>query len=47
MLKFGIYATLNALIFNFPGAPEKVFIPFKWILDDDRGTLDYWNYRAW
>ncbi|XP_057303517.1 uncharacterized protein LOC130640925 isoform X1 [Hydractinia symbiolongicarpus] len=47
LLKFGIYFAINAMIFNIPGASEKVFTPFKWVLHDDNGTLHYWKYRAW
>ena len=43
--KFVVYAIINALIFDVPGAPAKVFIPFQFILNV-RGNLDYWIYRS-
>jgi len=43
--KFLIYIVLNAMIFEIPGAPEKLFIPFHYILDVN-GNLNYWIYRS-
>ena len=43
--KFLIYIVINAMIFEIPGTPEKLFIPFHFILDVN-GNLSYWIYRS-